>query len=1102
MKNHSIYVVATYALLILASPLIVSSVANAQAVNCPAGYVCTLINSASPNFNTPQSQGFFNAPGSSSTGAPNYTYTQPQTNSSVPAASVSPVSPCYFYSNNLSLGSRGSDVVALQNFLISKGYQLYGATGYFGSQTAAALQSYQATNGINEGGYFGPITRAKLNSSCSVEMPTPQFPWRITNSADLNQDWKIDANELNTFQILYGYRSGTVRTGEYSVSPNVGRDGNIYVAGPGTQTGRTHSGDSNRDWRISLNELTRVIELSNATGGYRIQTGTEDGFAPISTVSNVSLSVVPIGTPTITRANVSAGWASYETFQYTAQFNAQMTAVGADAFVGLPGANFPAVSSGSFSIYKNGAIDYSNYNATVSYSQPSDTATEPNYSSTFVIRQNQTVTVPITISFTVNSPGANTFGVRLNQINWSNSGGKAGTDLSGSGWSTPYVGGPQVGAPYITSVTASQASTGVVTLNVVGSRLNGGTLNRDEVVYIDGQTAYVGIISQSTDGTSLSFSLSSLSAGSHTLKIVNSSGPNVGTSNVVSFSLFANSAASLDITQYKDGVSTSAQAGSNVYVLGVKLTAGAQGFNTSGFQVSADNSSILSNVRLIDGNSVYYPRGQQGINTYDFYFSGSIPAYGNKVYLMKADIPATASGRTRFTLNGLYHSYGSSGTVGGSFFGIASPDFTVSGPNVGSSADIKANGSDSPVAIANGSNAQVSWTSVNTTYCTAAGSTVSLVGGGTWGNNGRLGTSGSVYVTTPASGSSVYFDIQCYKSDGTSVTDRVYLPLAGTSVAQPTVTVLSPNGHETYRVGDTITLRWSTANVPANTSVMFQLSYFLSGGTSRMEDGMMTSYPSATAGTVQWTIPARYGSGYEPGGFRVRAVLTGPNIPSSNPPQDYSDQSFMISSSVPTTSCTDSDGGQNPNVAGLTDGRVNGIGSYFNDSSVGSNGGACSGDSCTGVAEGYCSNGAVANIVMQCSTGYSVSGACANKVISVNPIESQLSVSSTCVAPGTPISVTAWVQGDGITSKILEKDTNSDGVFGEAASWGSGPGTHYFTSNESADYKGTYSLRFLINGQVRNAARVSVSDGCSSSDTSLNAAIWDAINEYLRSNPQ
>ena len=49
---------------------------------------------------------------------------------------------------------------------------------------------------------------------------------------------------------------------------------------------RPHTADVNGDYRISLVELTRVIELYNTrtgttrTGQYKPQSGTEDGFAP------------------------------------------------------------------------------------------------------------------------------------------------------------------------------------------------------------------------------------------------------------------------------------------------------------------------------------------------------------------------------------------------------------------------------------------------------------------------------------------------------------------------------------------------------------------------------------------------------------------------------------------------------------------------------------------------------------------------------------------------------------------------------------------------------------------------------------------------------
>ncbi len=67
---------------------------------------------------------------------------------------------------NLTVGSRGVDVTALQNWLISKGYSIpAGATGYFGGQTKAAVASWQAAAGISPAvGFFGPISRAKVNA--------------------------------------------------------------------------------------------------------------------------------------------------------------------------------------------------------------------------------------------------------------------------------------------------------------------------------------------------------------------------------------------------------------------------------------------------------------------------------------------------------------------------------------------------------------------------------------------------------------------------------------------------------------------------------------------------------------------------------------------------------------------------------------------------------------------------------------------------------------------------------------------------------------------------------------------------------------------------
>ncbi|MFA6095268.1 MAG: hypothetical protein WC767_00255 [Candidatus Paceibacterota bacterium] len=142
-------------------------------------------------------------------------------------------------------------------------------------------------------------------------------------------------------------------------------------------------------------------------------------------------------------------------------------------------------------------------------------------------------------------------------------------------------------------------------------------------------------------------------------------------------------------------------------------------------------------------------------------------------------------------------------------------------------------------------------------------------------------------------------------------------------------------------------------------------NYYSTGGTRR------TSYIFNTPGTWKIGLSVVDDSGNSVSAGSVTLyVKSNPNPPVAS-------------------TCTDSDGGQNPDVAGLTDGRVNGLGSYFNDVSVASNGGTCSGDSCTSVAEGYCtSDGKVMNILTPCYTGYSANGACATK-----PVAAPISVS-------------------------------------------------------------------------------------------------------------
>jgi len=74
--------------------------------------------------------------------------------------------PSFNYTRDLTVGSKGDDVKALQEFLMAKGFlKIAAATGFFGSLTKAALVAFQKSVGISPAsGFFGPKTRAYIAS--------------------------------------------------------------------------------------------------------------------------------------------------------------------------------------------------------------------------------------------------------------------------------------------------------------------------------------------------------------------------------------------------------------------------------------------------------------------------------------------------------------------------------------------------------------------------------------------------------------------------------------------------------------------------------------------------------------------------------------------------------------------------------------------------------------------------------------------------------------------------------------------------------------------------------------------------------------------------
>lgn len=103
----------------------------------------------------------------------------------LPFAATAATGPCVTITRYLTIGSRGTDVTALQNYLISQNYLSVGlSTGYFGARTQGALQAFQKSSGVVSNGSplttgygaVGPKTRAALALCTPAVVPPVVTP--------------------------------------------------------------------------------------------------------------------------------------------------------------------------------------------------------------------------------------------------------------------------------------------------------------------------------------------------------------------------------------------------------------------------------------------------------------------------------------------------------------------------------------------------------------------------------------------------------------------------------------------------------------------------------------------------------------------------------------------------------------------------------------------------------------------------------------------------------------------------------------------------------------------------------------------------------------
>ena len=160
------------------------------------------------------------------------------------------------FSNNLYIGVQGVDVSNLQTCLISLGYDIPGISigtalkGYFGSQTRQALMAYQVSAGLPATGFFGPLTRSKLQCSNVGQSPNPipvpnpnpiqngNLSLTVTNAPTTlavgqTGSWTILASNNNTNQQIF--QNGFYQNQNLSYSVIWG-DENNYAAVASPQT--------------------------------------------------------------------------------------------------------------------------------------------------------------------------------------------------------------------------------------------------------------------------------------------------------------------------------------------------------------------------------------------------------------------------------------------------------------------------------------------------------------------------------------------------------------------------------------------------------------------------------------------------------------------------------------------------------------------------------------------------------------------------------------------------------------------------------------------------------------------------------------------------
>lgn len=279
----------------------------------------------------------------------------------------------YTFTKNLTLGSKGADVKALQEYLNANGYPIAAAgkvgsagheTEYFGPATKAALAKWQAAMGVKPSvGYFGSLTRAKIASLASTSTggsstggsSTPTgAPMTVALALDNPAGSNIGIGAVNVPVMKLNFTAGSqpmTVTNLVMTRSGLSQDAdlnNVYLYDGGTRlatnlgfnNGKVTFSNSGGLFTVPANstkEITVTADISTTAGGSHIFqlgignvadiTATGGSFAgafpitsnayTLATVSNLAtLTVSGAATSTV---NVNAGQTNYLVGQFNLQ---------------------------------------------------------------------------------------------------------------------------------------------------------------------------------------------------------------------------------------------------------------------------------------------------------------------------------------------------------------------------------------------------------------------------------------------------------------------------------------------------------------------------------------------------------------------------------------------------------------------------------------------------------------------------------------------------------------------------------------------------------------------------------------------------------------